>query len=99
MEKAPIKNNKPPMVPNKKPITAAALRIAEARQKYRDVGRNPHHTPLMSGKGSSQQRSRTVERTSTNEHVSIANPDIGYVASCLGPIIITAPHSCRLIKA
>jgi len=52
----------------------------------------------MSGKNS-QQRSRTVEKTATNAHVSIANPNIGYVASCLGPIIITAPHSCRLIKA
>ena len=53
MEKAPTRNAKPPMAPtNKKPITAAALRIAEARQKYKDVGRNPHHTPVMSAKGS-----------------------------------------------
>ena len=39
MERLPPKN-KP--IPNKKPISNAALRIKEAREKYKKVGKDPY---------------------------------------------------------
>ena len=49
MEGAPIGNTlKKPPIPNKKPISEAALRIKEAREKYKNVGKDPYLTPRMS---------------------------------------------------